>query len=654
MITLKKVSIWRGENEIFTNLNLAFHPGQRVGIFGRNGAGKSTLFALLTGEIGTDQGDFSIPNSWRLAHLRQDTLPVKTTALDWVLDGDSVLRTLEAEIQEADEKHQHDKLAQLYSRLEDIDGYTAPARAAEILNGLGFSASEFEKPYNEFSGGWRIRLNLAQTLMCPSDLLLLDEPTNHLDLVTTLWLESWLLRYSGTVLVIAHDRDFLNTVSTHIAHLANKTIKVYRGNFENFERVRGEQLLAEEAAFNRQAREIKHMQKFIDRFRAKATKAKQAQSRIKALDRMTKLAPAYTDSPYQFSFPNPERLPQELLRLENAQLGYGKSVVLSDVKLELFPGSRTGVLGANGTGKSTLVKVLADEMSVLSGKLIRNSQYNRDSGAIGYFAQHQIEQLESSASGLELLKRYETENSSGSGATTQALRNYLGGWGFQGDMATRACGQLSGGERARLVLCLIAWQKPAMLLLDEPTNHLDLDMRHALAVALQEYEGALIIVSHDRHLMGQVADEFLVTENGRVQHYRGDLENYTAELKSQKSGQREPSSGLLSKKEKRRLSAEARAASKTLRDNIRNTEKQIARLTSQLQACIQKLEDPDLYHAGNACADAEKLKSDKAEIRKLTLEQSTIKGKISKLEDQWMEDQEQLQLSEENNKEADT
>jgi len=636
MITLKKVSIWRGENEIFGDLNLAFHPGQRVGIFGRNGAGKSTLFALLTGEIGADQGDFSIPNSWRLAHLRQDTLPVKTTALDWVLDGDTVLRSLEADIREADAQHKHDKLARLYSRLEDIDGYTAPARAAEILNGLGFSASEFDKPYNEFSGGWRIRLNLAQTLMCPSDLLLLDEPTNHLDLVTTLWLESWLLRYSGTVLVIAHDRDFLNTVSTHIAHLANKGIKVYRGNFENFERVRGEQLLAEEAAVKRQAREIQHMQKFIDRFRAKATKAKQAQSRLKALDRMTVLAPAYTDSPYQFSFPNPDRLPQELLRLEHAQLGYGSTIVLEEVKLELFPGSRTGILGANGTGKSTLVKVLADEMSVLSGELIRNSQYNKQNGAIGYFAQHQIEQLESSASGLELLKRYETEHgsSSTSTSTTQALRNYLGGWGFAGDMATRACGQLSGGERARLVLCLIAWQKPAMLLLDEPTNHLDLDMRHALAVALQAYEGALIIVSHDRHLMGQVADEFLVTENGRVQHYRGDLENYTAELKSQKPGQRGSSSGSLSKKDKRRLSAEARAASKALRDNIRNTEKLITRLTSRLQSCIQKLEDPRLYHTGDDGADTE--------IRKLTLEQSTTKSKIAELEDQWVEYQEQL------------
>ncbi len=645
MITLKKVSIWRGENEIFTELNLAFHPGQRVGIFGRNGAGKSTLFALLTGDIGADKGDLSIPGSWRLAHLQQDTLPVSTTALDWVLDGDTVLRKLEADIKRADAQRKHEQLAQLYARLEDIDGYTAPARAAEILNGLGFSSSEFDKPYNEFSGGWRIRLNLAQTLMCPSDFLLLDEPTNHLDLVTTLWLESWLLRYDGTVLVIAHDRDFLNTVSTHIAHLANKSIRIYRGNFENFERVRGEQLLAEEAAYNRQAREIKHMQKFIDRFRAKATKAKQAQSRIKALDRMTLLAPAYTDSPYQFSFPNPDRLPQELLRLERANLGYGETIVLSGVKLELFPGSRTGILGANGTGKSTLVKVLADELPILSGELIRDSQYNRQSGAIGYFAQHQIEQLDSSASGLDLLKRYETESASASRTTTQALRNYLGGWGFPGDMATRACGQLSGGERARLVLCLIAWQKPAMLLLDEPTNHLDLDMRHALAVALQAYEGALIIVSHDRHLMGQVADDFLVTENGHVQHYRGDLENYTAELKTQKSAQREP--GALSKRDKRRQSADARAKSKALRDNIRITEQKITRLTSQLQKCIQKLEDPTLYHTASACTDAEKLKQDKSKIRELTLEQSTTKSKILELEEQWLEYQEQLQRTEE-------
>ncbi|MBV1904723.1 MAG: ATP-binding cassette domain-containing protein [Pseudomonadales bacterium] len=641
MITLKNISLWRGDNEIFTQINLAFHPGHRVGIFGRNGTGKSTLFALITGQLGADEGNLNIPSSWKIAHLQQDTPPVKTTALNWVLDGDTVLRKLESQIEQATEEEDHDQLAQLYSKLEDIDGYTASARAAEILNGLGFAATEFDKPYSEFSGGWRIRLNLAQTLMCPSDLLLLDEPTNHLDLVTTLWLETWLLRYSGTVLVIAHDRDFLNTVSTHIAHLANKSIKVYRGNFENFERVRSEQLLAEEAAFNRQSREIKHMQKFIDRFRAKATKAKQAQSRLKALDRMTLLAPAYADSPYQFSFPNPSKLPQTLLSIEKGKLGYGDTVILDDVKLELFPGSRTGILGSNGTGKSTLVKILADEMPPISGKILRNSRYNKQSGGIGYFAQHQIEQLDSSASALELFYRIDQDRNTSS--TTQALRNYLGGWGFAGDMATRPCEQLSGGERARLVLSLIAWQKPAMLLLDEPTNHLDLDMRHALAIALQDYEGALILVSHDRHLMGQVADEFLVTENGNVKYYRGDLESYTTELKTQKAPQKAPAkdSGSLSKREKRRLSANSRTKSQTLRNNAQQKEKQIAKLTKNLQQCTDQLADPKLYTSEenkihNASQNSEA-------VHDLTLEQSRLKADIAKLEDEWIALQEQLQ-----------
>ena len=645
MISLKNVRLWRGDNEIFSRLNLSFYPGQRVGIFGRNGAGKSTLFGLLSGDLQLDEGELTLPSSWRLAHLLQDTLPSERSALDWVLDGDSALRDLEAEIIQADKARKHDKLAHLYSKMEDINGYTAPSRAAEILNGLGFASNEFNKPYREFSGGWRIRLNLAQTLMCPSDLMLLDEPTNHLDLVTTLWLETWLLRYSGTLLVIAHDRDFLNTVSTHIAHAINKDIRLYRGNFENFERVRGEQLLADEAAYKRQEREIKHMQSYIDRFRAKATKAKQAQSRLKALDRMTLLAPAYTDSPYQFSFPNPEKLPQELLRIENSKLGYGETVVLNDVRLEIFPGSRTGILGANGTGKSTLVKVLADELPIIEGELIRNSQYNKHSGAIGYFAQHQIEQLESTRSALDLIKQAERESSSGNNSTGQSLRNYLGGWGFSGDMATRPCGELSGGERARLVLSLIAWQRPAMLLLDEPTNHLDLDMRHALAVALQAYEGALILVSHDRHLMGQVANEFLVTENNQVRHYNLDMESYTAELRKQKPSGKE--GGAPSKREKRKMAADARAKTKALRANIRSLEKQIAAHSKTLELCIKQLEDPKLYELSHEEMDEMEKKDFNQHIQKLTLEQSTTKIRLEKLEDEWVETQEELQNLEE-------
>ena len=631
MISLRNICLWRGEKEVFRNLTLSFHLGQRIGTFGRNGAGKSTLFGLLTGEFMPDEGDLSIPRTWQLAYMRQDTAPVKTTALDWVLDGDSALRKLESAIEEAENKHDNQRLALLLSDMEDIDGYTAPARAAEILNGLGFSAAEFDLPYEQFSGGWRIRLNLAQTLMCRSDLLLLDEPTNHLDLETTLWLESWLMRYSGTLLVISHDRDFLNVISTHIAHVHHMDIRLYQGNFETFERIRGEQLQSEAAAFSRQQSQIQHLQQFIDRFRAKATKAKQVQSRLKALDRMKLTAPAYTDSPYQFTFPNPAKLTNELLRIKGGQLGYADAVILEKVDLDIFPGSRIGVLGANGTGKSTLIKVLADELSLLDGEIHRGTHYRVESGEIGYFAQHQIEQLDNRIAPLQLLKQSSEQ------ASAQQIRNYLGGWGFPGEMATRPCGELSGGERARLVLSLIAWRKPTLLLLDEPTNHLDLDMRQALAIALQDYEGALVLVTHDRHLMGQVIDEFLITAMGKLRPYQSDLEHYTGELKKQKLGQRAQTTAT--KKEKRKVSAQLRNRSKQLRDTVKNLERQIERLSAQFDRCTSQLENPALYEAAES-PDAENQSS---KLIQLTSEQSQLRKKIAAFENEWFEAEEQLQ-----------
>ena len=530
MITLRNASLRRGNRALLDDVSLIIYAGQKVGITGANGTGKSSLFALLRGEIHTDSGDLDIPPRLTIAHVAQEISGLDRPAIEYVIDGDAELRDIEAQLATCmDEQVPGEAgcqerpmaadngghIAALYARYENCGGYTVRARAAQLLSGLGFAVPDHTRPVQSFSGGWRMRLNLAKALICRSDLLLLDEPTNHLDLDTVLWLEQWLLSYPGTLLLISHDRDFLDNVVDTIAHFEHRTITLYSGNYAQFERQRAERLALQQGTYEKQQREIAHMQDFVARFRAKASKARQAQSRLKALDRMTVIAAAHVDSPFQFSFREPAKYPSPLLRLDEADAGYNDVVVLKQIKLILEPGERLGILGRNGAGKSTLIKLLAGELSVLNGQRIEGQNLR-----IGYFAQHQLEQLNPSQNALQHIQQVDPQ------ATEQEMRSFLGGFGFVGDDALRRVAPFSGGEKARLVLALLAWQRPHLLLLDEPTNHLDLDMRDALTLALQEYQGAVVVVSHDRYLLRTLADRLVLVAEGRVTAFDGDLEDY--------------------------------------------------------------------------------------------------------------------------------
>jgi ATP-binding cassette subfamily F protein 3 len=582
VIVVSDVTLKRGGEALFEHLNLTLHPGHRIGLIGRNGVGKSSLFALLRGRLLPEVGDVRMPPRWRIAHLEQETLPSDRAALDWALDGDVALRRVEREIAAAEQRGDDAVLARLHSEFDDLGGYSAQARAAEILNGLGFPASDFDRPYQEFSGGWRIRLNLAQTLMTPSDLLLLDEPTNHLDLDAMLWLEGHLNRYEGTLLVIAHDREFLDAITDHTVHLESGRATVYRGNYSAFERQRGEHLAREGSLARRQAKKAQEIMRFVDRFRAKSSKARQVQSRLKALEKLEISAPGHADSPYEFSFPNPTQMSPMLIQLENATLGYDGKPILRAESLRIGPGARIGVLGANGAGKTTLMRTLAGDLALLGGELFRGQH-----SSVGYFAQHQLELLQGELSALAHLRLRLPDS------TDQRRRTYLGGWGFAGDMALRPTQSLSGGEKARLVLALIAWQQPALLLLDEPTNHLDIEMRHALTVALQEYEGAMVIVSHDRDLLGRCVDEFWLVAGGRVAPYADDLEHYADWIRQRVAP---PAvSAAPSKKERRQASAEQRRQTQSLRTEIKRLEAHLDHIGIALKALEAKLADPSTY-----------------------------------------------------------
>ena len=581
MLKLIDVTLQRGGEPLFAGLDITVHDGHRVGIVGRNGIGKSTLFALIRRKLLPDEGDVSCPAKWTVAHLAQEVETSDREALDWVLDGDQRLRDVERRIARAEAAGDDHALAHLYTDLDDAGGYTAEARAAEILNGLGFAADTFRARYAEFSGGWRIRLNLAQTLMSPSDLLLLDEPTNHLDLDAMFWLESWLLRYPGTLLVIAHDRDFLDTVCTDIVHLERRRARTYKGDYSSFEVQRAEALALQSSVHKKQQQQAVHLQRFIDRFRAKATKARQVQGRIKALERLNAAAPAHVDSPYAFSFPNPLKMSNPLLSLRDGLLGYGETSVLSEVRLDVHPEARIGVLGANGAGKSTLMKTLAGDLAPIAGALQRGAH-----SAVGYFAQQQLEQLNGSRSPLALLEDIPPLESE------QRRRNYLGGWGFSGDIVKRPSATLSGGERARLVLALIAWQRPALLILDEPTNHLDLEMRHALSIALQDYTGAMILVSHDRELLARTVDDYWLVGEGRVREFKGDLDAYRDLVQSRLAN---ASGAVASKKGRRRAAAEQRRESEPLRKRIKQLDAQIRTLSDSLAELDGTLSDASAY-----------------------------------------------------------
>jgi ATP-binding cassette subfamily F protein 3 len=587
MLQLTELSLRRGPRLLLSGVSLTVCPGQKVGLVGANGCGKSSLFALFLGELHADAGEVSIPKDWELAHVAQQTPQGDRPAIEFVLDGDRELRAVQAALAAADAAGDGLRHGELAGRLEAIDGYGAESRAARLLHGLGFAPGEERRPVSSYSGGWRMRLALARTLMCRSDLLLLDEPTNHLDLDAVIWLEGWLKAYRGTLLLISHDRDFLDAVVSHTLHLDQQRLTLYTGNYSAFERQRAERLAQQQAAYERQQREVAHIHRFVERFRAKATKARQAQSRIKALERMELIAPAHVDSPFRFGFEPPSRLPHPLLRLEGIQAGYGGNPILDGVALSLAPGDRIGLLGANGAGKSTLVKILAGELNPSAGHLETAQDLQ-----VGYFAQHQLDQLRPGESPLWHLQRADPE------ATEQALRDYLGGFGFDSDRALGPVAPLSGGEKARLVLALLIRQRPNLLLLDEPTNHLDLEMRHALAEALQGFEGAMILVSHDRHLLRVTVDTLLLVDSGAVRPFDGELDDYPAWLAARDPDA--PPTGSSDRqgnqrKQQRREKADQRKALAPLRGRLKALEKDLERLGRRRQELALDLADTGLY-----------------------------------------------------------
>ena len=629
MLILNDLSLYRGPRLLFKGASLTIFPGHKVGLTGANGTGKSSLFALIRGELKQDAGEFSLPPGWVIAHVAQETPATDTSAIDYVMAGDEELAQLHRDLHQAEADRDGTRMAALHTRLDAIGGYTARSRAARLMHGLGFSAAQETAPVRTFSGGWRMRLNLARALMCRSDLLLLDEPTNHLDLDAVLWLEDWLRAYPGTLLLISHDRDFLDTVVGHILHIANQELKLCNGNYSAFERRRAEQLAGQQAAYEKQQGEVAHMRSFVDRFRAQATKARQAQSRLKALERMTLIAPAHVDSPFTFGFRVPQQLPNPLLRLEDVAAGYGERAVISGVNRDLVPGERLGLLGPNGAGKSTLIKLLAGELAPLAGKRSEAAGLR-----IGYFAQHQLEQLRPQDNPLRHLLRLDPK------AAEQSLRDFLGSFGFIGDAAFAPVAPFSGGEKARLVLALLVYQRPNLLLLDEPTNHLDLEMRHALDVALQEYQGALVLVSHDRHLLRTVCDSFLLVADGRAVPFDGDLEDYrrwiaqrdtTAEKDQRNAGEHSAES----RKAKRRDEAERRQRLRPLKEAVERWESNIAKLEAQRDALQRHLADPALYEAQN-----------KERLRALLNDQTLVVKDLTAAEGQWLNASEALEAAE--------
>jgi ATP-binding cassette, subfamily F, member 3 len=556
VITLRQVTLARGIKILLDGADLALFREQKVGIVGANGCGKTSLFSLIAGRLHADKGDLELTNGLVIAEVAQEHEASAQSALDFTLDGDTELRAIEAELEQAEKSGSGEQVAELHERYQHVDGYSSKSRAGQLLHGLGFADADLVRSVAEFSGGWRVRLALARALMCRSDLLLLDEPTNHLDLDAVIWLERYLSNYRGTLLIISHDREFLDNIASHICHFDNGKLKLYTGGYSTFERMRGEALAAQAAAFTRQQREIEHIHSFVQRFRAKATKAKQAQSRIKALERMELIAPAHVDSPFTFAFAEPYSRPDPVIQLEDIAAGYntdeGERVVLPLVKLNVRTGARIGLLGRNGAGKSTLIKTLAGELVPLAGKRLEAK-----GAQIGYFAQHQLESLRVDESPLWHLKKMEPRT------REQDLRDYIGGFDFRGDMATSAIGPFSGGEKARLALALLIRARPNLLLLDEPTNHLDLEMRHALTQALQDYSGALVVVSHDRHLLRSTCDELWLVADGKVEPFAGDLEDYRNWLQDEKRDERKtqdtPAAAGNSRKEQRRLAAAARS-----------------------------------------------------------------------------------------------
>ncbi|EMP7252101.1 TPA: ABC transporter ATP-binding protein [Enterobacter cloacae] len=628
MIVFSSLQIRRGVRVLLDNATATINPGQKVGLVGKNGCGKSTLLALLKNEISADGGNFTYPGNWQLAWVNQETPALSEPALDYVIDGDREYRKLEAELNAANERNDGHAIATVHGKLDAIDAWTIRSRASSLLHGLGFSNEQLERPVSDFSGGWRMRLNLAQALICRSDLLLLDEPTNHLDLDAVIWLEKWLKSYQGTLILISHDRDFLDPVVDKIIHIEQQNMFEYTGNYSSFERQRATRLAQQQAMYESQQQRVAHLQSFVDRFKAKASKAKQAQSRIKMLERMEMIAPAHVDNPFHFSFREPESLPNPLLKMEKVSAGYGDRIILDSIKLNLVPGSRIGLLGRNGAGKSTLIKLLAGELNPVSGEIGLAKGIK-----LGYFAQHQLEFLRADESPIQHLARLAPQE------MEQKLRDYLGGFGFQGDKVTENTERFSGGEKARLVLALIVWQRPNLLLLDEPTNHLDLDMRQALTEALIEFEGALVVVSHDRHLIRSTTDDLYLVHDGKVEPFDGDLEDYQQWLTDVQKQENQPeesakenANSAQARKDQKRREAELRIQTQPLRKEIARLEKEMEKLNATLAAVEEKLGDSELYD-----------QSRKAELTDCLQTQAKTKSSLEECEMAWLDAQEQLE-----------
>ena len=576
MLSFQNLSLRRGSNLLFTDVNFTIHKKNKVGLVGANGSGKSSLLKLIKKEIESDHGEMHIPPNLRIACLDQEIPSSEEIALDYVLEGDIDLSEVGRDIKIAEENGNYQILGELHTKFEDLGGFSAKSRAEKLMIGLGFLENEFNKPLKDFSGGWRVRLNLARTLMQPSDLLLLDEPTNHLDLDTILWLENWIKSFQGILILISHDRDFLNSCVDQIAHIQNQKIELYTGNYSEFEIRKAAKLSEQKSNFDKQQREINHMQSFIKRFKAKATKARQAQSRIKALERMQLIAPAHIDSPFVFNIPESEKKSNPLLSLESAELGYDYSI-LSDVKISFRPGDRIGLLGANGVGKSTLIKSLNGDLSILKG----NKREGKNL-VVGYFSQHQVDDLELSASPIDHIRILDNE------VTEKEIRSFLGGYNFSGDKAKETIKEFSGGEKARLALAKIAFLKPNLLLLDEPTNHLDMDMRQALTVALQEFGGAILLVSHDRHLLANTVDEFFIIKDRKLEKFDGDLDDYRNLIIKGKLNV----SLKLNTDEHKEID---KAQVKLLKSEISDVEKTLKRLQRKLTEVEAFLNSPHLY-----------------------------------------------------------
>ena len=643
MISLKNVVLRRGAKVLLDRANATLNPSEKVGLVGRNGAGKSTLFALFNGSLHEDGGEFSVPSQWRLAQVAQDMPETAQGATDFVIEGDTLLLAAQAEVEAANDSGDGDRIAHAYMHLYDAGEHDAKSRAQALILGLGFQVAELDKPVNSFSGGWRMRLQLARALMCPSDLLLLDEPTNHLDLDALVWLESWLQRYTGTMLVISHDREFLDAVTQVTLHIEKAQLTRYGGNYSSFEDQRAEKMLLQQSAFAKQQEKIAHLQKFISRFKAQASKAKQAQSRVKALDRMEKLAPLLAEADFSFEFKEPANLPNPMLSLQDISVGYPPpegqtepTVIVRGISKSVLAGQRIGILGANGQGKSTLVKTIARELAPLAGETTEGKGLN-----IGYFAQQELDVLRPDDNPLEHMIRLARESTaagklSGQETREQALRNFLGQFNFSGDMVNQAVGSMSGGEKARLVLCMLVWQRPNLLLLDEPTNHLDLATREALSVALNEFEGTVMLVSHDRALLRAVCDEFWMVSRGGVSPFDGDLDDYQRYLLEEAKRQRAAARTAAAAPEVVQTPAPAPKAAAVPSSSLKPLKKEFEQIEQRM---AQLNADKDKFEASLAANPSP------AEIAEAGRRLKAVSQELDTLEERWLALGEQIETA---------